>query len=169
MRSFIKNLAYFFVLFLFCLFVGNTFCSNKIFEEIKITNVSELHTWIVSNLKYIIEKPNDFWAGQEWKMAIQTYRDGGGDCEDLATFNFEMLKRLGYNPILVLVWYTEREIDIGHAIVIFKEVDGKFGIFSNLDYEKTSFTNRYQVLQRYYPTKKRYIMCDQSLAIFCGL
>lgn len=167
MSTSIKRIVCFFITFMFLMFIGNIYYNNKVFVEVNVDQVDELHRWIVKNLKYIPEPKNNVWRGQLWKTAFETFKDGGGDCEDLATFGFEMLQRLGYHPRLVLVWYMEGDKKLGHAITIFKEKNGQISIFSNLEYRKTEFTNRYLLLNKFYPTRTKYIICDLPVAIFC--
>ena len=60
--------------------------------------VSALATFTINNLVYIGEE------GEHWKCPLETWYDGGGDCDDFAIFQCAMLRYLGCSGTLLLVY-----------------------------------------------------------------
>lgn len=95
-----------------------------------LTSVTKLHNYLKINSKYIAEK------GDYWKTPIEFVNDGGGDCEDFARFNADVLARTvnveearfvihsGYNKKR---WGNKK---LCHAICVFP-YRGELAVFNN--------------------------------------
>ena len=68
---------------------------------------------------------NDTVAEDRWKSPEQFIKDKGGDCEDYAILAYELLTRIGYQPVIYGM-YNPHDDEPGHAICVFEK-----GLFSN--------------------------------------
>lgn len=122
-----------------------------------------LSKWIKVNLRYIPETTRI----QYWKLPHETFLDKGGDCEDLATFNYAILKAIGYSPDFISLRFKNGDTIVGHAIVTFKDKAGELWVFDNLNYISTGVTSNRKFLLNYYPTTTKYTVCKTPGALFC--
>ena len=99
-----------------------------------LTSVAKLYTYSKANFRYIAEK------GDHWKTPVEFMNDGGGDCEDWARWNVDILVRIqkkdgarfvihgGYNKAR---WGNKV---VYHAICVFP-FQGKLALFSNYEFK----------------------------------
>lgn len=97
-----------------------------------INSPRTLSRWMINSLTYQADKVGvDYWKTPE-----ETLIEKGGDCEDFAILAMTILKDLGYEAHLVILF--PREGDSGHAVCVFKyKGKDRYGVIDNqylLDY-----------------------------------
>jgi len=85
-----------------------------------------------------------------WKKPNETIIDNGGDCEDFAILSCYALRKIGRKCNVVIMHYA----DSGHAISVFKEVDGSWSFFDNQYYISVREPTIRDLLNRHYPNWK---------------
>ncbi len=99
----------------------------RIVESNNFESLEAYSQWLGENVHYRKDESRDVWADPQ-----ETLKKRGGDCEDFAFLNFEVLKVLGYQPrFFALVREGE-----AHAICVFKK-DGFYMWFDNATLKKT--------------------------------
>lgn len=113
--------------------------AQKIYPE-NIRTVFDLQDWLVRDFTYQPE------IKYEWKKPLKTVIDRGGDCEDFANLVCHVLKDLGKECKVIGIFAPT----YGHAIAVFKDVDGNWSHFSNQIYTPSRSKDIRELLNDYY-------------------
>lgn len=108
-----------------------------------IKTVEDLAKWISTEFSYCMEFPD------KWSSVQDTINSKQGDCEDLAILASYFLKRIGIPNDLVLLKF--RDLDVGHAICVWKGADGTYSFFTSLALKHTREPDLRKAISRYYP------------------
>ena len=105
---------------------------KEVMKRYNIIAIKDVGEYITNVLRYIPDKPID-----RQKLAYETIKDKGGDCEDLHRVAQLMIYLLLRTKKVYLMnvsckSYNPKK-DFAHAFVIFKKLDGSY---SALDYKK---------------------------------
>ncbi len=119
----------------------NTYQGSEIFKEIalrrfledhQIHNIDDYAQWLKNNMRY--QKQSS--VSDEWPSSLSTLQHQYGDCKALSVLNSEILKLLGFHPILI-GYKTGSQ---GHVFTVFNR-DGQLNILDNTDYYQTNAKN----------------------------
>lgn len=102
---------------------------QKIADKIGMGNIKGLEQWITKNIKYRADRT----ARDEWKEPRTTLADGTGDCEDFATLQLELLKKLGITEVFLL-GVSRVGRNLGHVVCFFRVA--KDSNWQYFDFEK---------------------------------
>ncbi len=99
---------------------------DGIMAQNHINSVQKALEWEKGNIPYKI------YGGHAWESEKKVLDSGNSSCQGFASLNYEILKRLGYEPsIYIFNIHADYQGD-RHAVVIFK--DGKYyNAISNKD------------------------------------
>ncbi|MCA9409231.1 MAG: hypothetical protein KC733_11120 [Candidatus Omnitrophica bacterium] len=87
--------------------------------------------WLKNNTQY---RPDE--NGDQWSTPEETLDRKYGDCEDLAFLNYEVLKKLGYQPRVLAFGHNGE----AHVFTVIKK-DGVIQILDNNTFHKTKAVN----------------------------
>ena len=83
-----------------------------------------------------------------------------GDCDDFASLAKAILASNGIKSDLVIIKY--RELNIMHAICMYKEADGTYSFISNSELKRTGELNFTDAIAKYYPDWKKIMVRNGS-------
>ena len=114
----------------------------------ELTSITKLHSYSKNNFKYIPEK------GDYWKTPIEFMNDGGGDCEDWARFNVDVLVRIiGIKDARFVI--VCKALGNCHAVCIFP-YQGKYSMFTN-EHVEHNFESPLDAGKWVYPSGLKYM------------
>lgn len=73
--------------------------------------------------------PNAYGKGDYWAAPAEAVANGGGDCDEYATLSYQVLRRLGYDPVVVSL-NLFNDVNAGHAVT-FVKLDGNVYVLDN--------------------------------------
>ncbi len=94
-----------------------------------IHSLEEYARWLRFHVRYRSDPGRD-----RWSAPLETIKEGGGDCEDLAFLNASAAGVLGYEAVVVIFWEGKQ----GHAVCIIRDGD-RYVWFNNTRFQKTVF------------------------------
>ena len=104
-----------------------TFNAVSFIKENNIHSIEDYAQWLKDNMIYLLDVGKDSWASP-----LETIQKGGGDCEDLAFLSAEVLKALGFKPLVL----AHGNFKDGHVYCVFKYL-GIYYTFENTNFAST--------------------------------
>jgi len=108
-----------------------------------IKTTEQLTEWYSGEFKYRMEYPDN------WQTPRETIQFKEGDCEDFAFLSSDFLTRQGISNDVIIVKF--RDLDVTHAICVWRENGGKYAFISNRRIIHTDESDLNMVLNKYYP------------------
>ena len=84
-------------------------------EQLGPGNYEGLSAWLVKNIPWTADKG----MRDEWKSIGRTLSEKAGDCEDISTIAYEVLKAWGLKDVTILCVYALKK-NSGHAVTVFR-------------------------------------------------
>ncbi len=119
-----------------------------------ITTPQELARWLSTEFKYSFE------IVDEWQTAQKTIDTCKGDCEDFAILSVEILDHLGIHGDIIIVKF--RDLNMGHAICVWKEKDGTYSFISNRKMFRSGKNNIAEAIEKFYPDWESIIFTNEN-------
>jgi len=119
-----------------------------------VTTPQELARWLSTEFKYSFEIADEWQAPQK---TIDTYQ---GDCEDFAILAVEVLDHLGIPGDIIIVKF--RDLNMGHAICVWKEKDGTYSFISNRKMFRSGKNNIAEAIEKFYPDWENIIFTNEN-------
>lgn len=131
-------------LFLFKTLLITTVLTSSIYPS-SIKTPTDLGNWMSKTLSYQAEKDGEDY----WQTPEETVKKKTADCEDFGILAKYVLTDLGYKPYLIIL--VNRLTNKGHAICVFRDKEGNWGIFDNTYYNQTYYKSLKKIFKTYYP------------------
>jgi len=137
---------------------------SKDFKNIpsSIQTPQALAEWLSSEFSYRMELVD------QWQKPQETIDSKAGDCEDFAILASACLTRLGIaNNVIILKF---RDLDISHAVCLWKDKDGSYNFISNGKLQRTGKRHIESAIGKFYPDCEKIIFqepgkyCKKAMA-----
>ena len=113
----------------------------------KLNNIYDYEKFMKLNFYYNVRHMQD----DTWWSPEEVLKNHSGICRDFSTLNCQWLNKHGYDAHVYCLWYG---IGDGHAITIFKNLEGKLWRFDNNYLLLSDETDTVTLILKNYPKTK---------------